>query len=163
MERSKKLALEDLIKMGYKTVYAPPPTPRRVRMAGNKRGWVSHTNDPFESFDVLAVDDYRWHCVQATEGGHAAERRDKIDKNYLAQPPSTLIDVWEYVFKGRKRRTNIYRRVAVGKWLRFKNGKWIPVVVIKQHAHPVHAVLDEKLSVLEPERVPPVAGEIAVG
>ena len=142
MERSKKLARDGLIELGFMDIYLAPPTPRPTRKKGHK-GFVSAgSNDPF-GFDAIAASWKVWYGVQATEEGHGADRRGKVDKGLPVQPPNTIVDVWEYVFKkdeNDKRkiiyRINLSRRFNVGtidapvlKWFLLKKGVWRPVAV----------------------------------
>ncbi|MEM3191029.1 MAG: hypothetical protein QW292_02860 [Candidatus Parvarchaeota archaeon] len=142
MERSKKLAKDGLVSMGFKIIYLAPPTPRLTRMKGRKSWISSGSNDPF-GFDVIAVNDNLWYCIQATEEGHASERRKKVDLKFPVQPPNTMVMVWEYIFSGKTYRVNIYRRKNVGNWfkmklkeptkselldLSFKKNIWVPVI-----------------------------------
>ena len=142
MERSKKLARDDLIELGFTDIYLAPPTPRPTRKKGH-RGFVSAgSNDPF-GFDAIAASWKMWYGVQATEEGHGADRRGKVDKGLPRQPPNTIVDVWEYVFRkdeNDKRkviyRINLSRRFNVGtvdapvlKWFLLKKGVWRPVAV----------------------------------
>lgn len=142
MERSKKLARDDLIELGFTNIYLAPPTPRPTRRKGH-RGFISAgSNDPF-GFDAIAANWNLWHGVQATEEGHAADRRGKVDKGFLEQPPNTIVDVWEYIFRkdeNDKRkviyRMNLSRRFNMGtadapvlQWFLLKKGVWRPVAV----------------------------------
>jgi|ACXJ01.1.fsa_nt_gi hypothetical protein len=142
MERSKKLARDDLAELGFSTIYLAPPTPRPTRRKGHKGFISAGSNDPF-GFDAIAVNWNLWHGVQATEEGHAADRRGKVDKGFPEHPPNTIVDVWEYIFRkdeNDKRkvvyRMNLSRRFNIGtveapvlQWFLLKKGVWRPVTV----------------------------------
>ncbi len=142
MERSKKLARDGLVELGFSVMYLAPPTPRPTRRRGH-RGFISAgSNDPF-GFDAIAVSDAMWHGVQATEEGHASDRRHKVDVGFPTQPPNTLVDVWEYIFRRDEKdarklvyRINLSRRFNLGtrdapalEWFLLKDGKWKHVAV----------------------------------
>ncbi len=94
-------------------------------------------------FDAIAVSEDIWHGVQATEEGHASDRRHKVDVGFPTQPPNTVVDVWEYIFRRDEKdarklvyRINLSRRFNLGtrdapalEWFLLKDGKWKHVAV----------------------------------
>lgn len=131
MEKSKRMARDALIEMGFeeRDMYLAPPTSKPKFKRGAKKQTGRHSyfsagsNDPF-GFDVLASHDLFSYNVQATAGGHGSDRRRKVDKRCVHQKVNDVVDVWNYIFKdGELDHINVFRRRDVGVWFQLRKVK----------------------------------------
>lgn len=92
-----------------------PRTFRPVFLPGGKKIMVSQDNDYHKSFDVKAersdgmiYAQAKWYPSGKINGGHIADARDKIDKNYPYYFPYQRIQIWmvwkEWIKRAGERR-----------------------------------------------------------